>query len=39
MDSIKPIAKNDKELETLIQVVRIYSDDIRMILGIENVPC
>ena len=27
MDDIKLFAKNEKELETLIQAVRIYSDD------------
>ena len=28
MDDIKLFAKNEKELETLIQAVRIYSQDI-----------
>ena len=28
MDDIKPFAKNEKELETLTQAVRIYSQDI-----------
>ncbi len=29
-------AKNEKELETLIQAVRIYSDDIEMEFNIEK---
>ena len=37
MDSIKLFAKkNEKELETLIHVVRIYSQDIGMEFGIEK---
>ena len=38
MDDIKLFAKNENELETLIHAVRIYSQDIVMELGIENVP-
>ena len=34
MDDIKLFAKNEKELETLIQAVRIYSRDIGMEFGI-----
>ena len=30
IDDIKLFAKNEKELETLIQTVRIYSQDIGM---------
>ena len=30
MDNNKLFAKNEKELETLIQTVRIYSEDIGM---------
>ena len=30
MDDIKPFAKNAKELETLIQAVRIYHQDMEM---------
>ena len=30
MDDIKLFAKNEKELETLIPTVRIYSEDIEM---------
>ena len=36
MDDIKLFAKNDDELETLIHVVRIYSQDIEMEFGIEK---
>ena len=39
MDYIKLFAKNEKELETLIHAVRIYSQVIGMEFGIENVPC
>ena len=36
MDDLKPFAKNEKELETLIHAVRIYSQDIGMEFGIEK---
>ena len=36
MDDIKLFAKNEKELETLIPAVRIYSQDIGMEFGIEK---
>ena len=36
MDSIKLFAKNEKELETLIQAVRIYSDNIEMEFSLEK---
>ena len=36
MDEIKLFAKNEKELETLIHTVRIYSQDIEMEFGIEK---
>ena len=36
MDDIKLFAKNEKELETLIQAVRIYSQDIGIEFGIEK---
>ena len=40
MNDIKPFSKNEKELETLIQTVRIYSQDIGIEFGIKkNVPC
>ena len=36
MDDIKLFAKNEKELETLIHTVRIYSQGIGMESGIEK---
>ena len=39
MDDMKLFAKNEKEVETLIYAVRIYSQDIGMEFGIENVLC
>ena len=36
MDGIKLFAKNERELETLIHAVRIYSQDIGMDFGIEK---
>ena len=36
MDDIKLFEKNEKELETLIHAVRIYSQDIGMEFGIEK---
>ena len=36
MDNIKLFAKNEKELETLIHTVRIYSQDIGIEFGIEK---
>ena len=36
MDAIKLLAKNEKELETLMHAVRIYSQDIGMEFGIEK---
>ena len=36
MDGIKLFAKNEKELETFIHTVRIYSQDIGMKVGIEK---
>ena len=36
MDDIKLFAKNEKEQETLIHAVRIYSQDIGMEFGIEK---
>ena len=36
MDDIKLFAKNEKEMETLIHTVRIYSQDIGMEFGIEK---
>ena len=39
MDDIKLFAKNEKELKTVIHKIRIYSQDIGMEYGIENVIC
>ena len=36
MDDIKIFAKNEKELETLMHAVRIYSQDIEIEFGIEK---
>ena len=36
MDDIKLFAKNEKELETLLHTIRIYSQDIGMEFGIEK---
>ena len=36
MDDIKLFAKNEKELETLIHAVRIYSQNIGMEFDIEK---
>ena len=36
MDDIKLFAKNEKELEILIQTIRIYSQDTGMEFGIEK---
>ena len=36
MDGIQTICKIEKELETLIHAVRIYSQDIGMEFGIEK---
>ena len=36
MDNIKLFTENNKELETLIQTIRIYSQDIGMEIGIEK---
>ena len=36
MDDIKLFVKNEKDLETLIQTVRIYSQDIGIEFGIEK---
>ena len=36
MDDIKVFAKNEKEFETLIHTVRIYSQDIRVEFGNEK---
>ena len=38
MGDIKLFAKNENELVTLIQIIRIYSLDIGMEFSIKNVP-
>ena len=37
MDDIKIFAKNEKEVETLIQTIKIYSQDMGMEFRIGNV--
>ena len=39
MDDIKLFAKNEKEQESLIHAVRIYSQDIGMKFGMKNMQC
>ena len=39
MDDIKLFAKNEKELESLIHAVRIYSHDLGMEFGREKLQC
>ena len=39
IDDIKLFAKNEKELETFIQAVRIYCPNIGMEFVMKNVPC
>ena len=36
MGDIKPFTKNEKELETLIQTVRLYSQDTGMEISIQK---
>ena len=36
MDDIKLFAKNEKEIETIIHSVRIYSQEIKMEFGTEK---
>ena len=36
IDDIKLFAKNEKELETLIEAVRVYNQDTRVEFGIEK---
>ena len=36
MNDIKNFAKNEKQLETMVQTIRIYSQDIGMEFGIEK---
>ena len=37
MDDIKLFAKNEKEMETVIHIVRTYSHDIGMGFGIRKM--
>ena len=39
MDDLKLYAKNEKELDLLVQTVRLFSKDIGMDFGIESVQC
>ena len=39
MNDIKLFVENERELETLIQTLRLYSQDIRMEFGIEKASC
>ena len=39
MDDIKVLAKKEKELETLIRVIKIYNRDIGLEFGIQNEQC
>ena len=36
MDDLKVFAKNEKDLESLIQTVRIFSEDIGMEFGLDK---
>ena len=36
MDDSKLFARNEKELKTLIQTVRIYNEDVGMEFGVEK---
>ena len=36
MDDMQIFAKKDKELQTLVQIIRIYSQSVGMILGTEK---
>ena len=37
MDDLKLFAKNEKEIDSLVQTVRIFSDDIGMKFGLEKL--
>ena len=39
MDDIKLFAKNEREMEIIIQAVKVYRDNIGMEFGIENISC
>ena len=36
MDDLKLFAKNEKDIDSLVQTVRIFSDDIGMKFGLEK---
>ena len=36
MDDLKLYAKNEKGLESLVQIVRIFIDDIGMAFGVDK---
>ena len=36
MDDLKLFAKNEKEIDSLVQTVRIFSDDIGIKFGLEK---
>ena len=36
MDNLKLYAKSEKELESLIQTMRIFSDDLGMVFGLDQ---
>ena len=36
MDDLKLFAKNENEIDSLVQTVRIFSDDIGMKFGLEK---
>ena len=36
MDDLKLYAKSEKELNSLIQTVRMFSDDVGMVFGLEK---
>jgi len=38
MDDLKLIAKAEEELQKQIQTVKIFSDEIKVEFGLENVP-
>ena len=39
MDDLKLYAKNEKELDSLVQTDRVFSNDIGMDLGLKSVQC
>ena len=36
MDNLKLYAKNERELDSLIQIVRLFSDDTGMLFGLDK---